>query len=58
MSTINTIHIARVVRQTQLMARLDKELAKQQANMKELNNLVYRVVAVEANLYTIATISF
>jgi len=58
MTVINTLLIARVVRQRQLMARLDKELANQQANMKELNNLVCRAVAVEANLDTIATISF
>jgi len=56
--TINSPHIARVVRQVQLLKQLDRELEQQRENMREITRLTSRVVSSDTRLSTLNSISF
>jgi len=57
MATVNTELIARVVRQTQLMAKLDHEIKTYNDNSKGVNELTQRVIVSDTNLFVINLIS-
>lgn len=58
MCTVNSELIARVVKQQQIIAKLDREYAIFQANSKEIDTLTQRVMHSDTKLFVINTISF